>query len=163
MASNHDPHLMFWLRSLCSRTIIYLFVYLLTVSGHSVAFSRISPTSYVRIFLPVGGKMFLLDVVILVWVHTHGFFAVDICGYIVRVCVFGLLLSLCSCFWRSSGWAPDCCPLLWHCPIEPKAVWLPLQATLSMATFHSHLFKHLTLAYTYKNLKNKTKIINDYL
>lgn len=156
MASNHDPHLMFWLWSLCSRTIIYLFVYLLTVSGHSVAFSRISPTSYVRIFLPVGGKMFLLDVVILVWVHTLGFFAVDICGYIVRVCVFGLLLSLCSCFWRSSGWAPDCCPLLWHCPIEPKAVWLPLQATLSMATFHSHLFKHLTLAYTYKNL-NKTK------
>lgn len=83
---------------------------------------------------------------------VFGYFcAIDLCC-IVCVCVFGLLfLSLCSCLWRSSGWAPDCCSLLWHCPIEPKAVWLPLQAALSMATFHSHLSKHLILAYTCKH------------
>lgn len=81
----------------------------------------------------------------------------------VCVCALSLLLSLCSCFWRSSGWALDCCPLMWHCPIEPKAVWLPLQATLSMATFHSHLCKPLTLAYAYRNLLKSKQLTMFYL
>lgn len=69
------------------------------------------------------------------------------------VCVWHFL-SLCSCFWRSLGWASDCCTLLWQCSIEPKAFWLPLQVTLSMATFHSQLFTHLNLAYTFKIFKS---------
>lgn len=59
---------------------------------------------------------------------------------VVWCCAWNLLVLTCFCFCRSSGCALDCCPLSRHCPLDPKAVWLPLQATVPMATFHSHLF-----------------------
>lgn len=58
----------------------------------------------------------------------------------VWFCVWNLLVLMCFCFCWSLGCALDCCPLSRHCPLDPKAVWLPLQATVPMATFHSHLF-----------------------
>ena len=59
---------------------------------------------------------------------------------VVWCCAWNLSVLTCFCFCRSSGCALDCCPLSRHCPLDPKAVWLPLQATVPMATFHSHLF-----------------------
>ena len=78
-------------------------------------------------------------------VHHKVFFHCDSCTSIcdftcwfLLICVWNLLMLLCFCW--SLGCALDCCPLSRHCPLDPKAVWLPLQATVPMATFHSHFF-----------------------
>lgn len=107
--------------------------------------------------LPVDGKMFSL------WrCHLCVFERIvrlTLIFVIFFVCVFSLfVVTVFFCFCRSLGSAPDCCPLLRHCPIiEPKAVWLPLQATLSMATFHSHLFSLWLWHIHIKNIHKRTQ------
>lgn len=85
MASNHDTHLMFWLWSLCTLAIIDWFI----VSGHSMSFSCISPTSCVHIFLPVGGKNVSLR-------HCHP----CLNAYVWIFCHWPLLYCACMCVWH---------------------------------------------------------------
>lgn len=63
------------------------------------------------------------------------------------------------CFCWSLGCALDCCPLSRHCPLDPKAVWLPLQATVPMATFHSHPFS-IWLWHIHINIQNMINNVN---
>lgn len=71
--------------------------------------------------------------------------------------VWSLLVLMCFCFCWSLGCALDCCPLSWRCPLDPKAVWLPLQATVPMATFHSHFFS-IWLWHIHVNIKTTNTV-----
>lgn len=83
--------------------------------------------------------------------QAHNFFpgwkvSVSHCYLCLSVCNLTCLIFVCEAFrcscvlFGSLGCALDCWPLSRHCPLDPKAVWLPLPAVVPMATFHSHLF-----------------------
>lgn len=72
-------------------------------------------------------------------------------------CVWNLLVFRCCCFCWSLGCALDCCPLSQHCPLDPRAIWLPLQATVIMATSHSHLFS-IWLWHIHRNTINSVNL-----
>ena len=69
------------------------------------------------------------------------------------------MLIVFFCFCWSLGCALDSCPLSQHCPLDPKAVWLPLQATVPMAIFHSHLFS-IWLWHIHINIQTTKNSVN---